>query len=200
MGSRVGTEVTTARLQLGQAECLRRAGHDRDALSLLVRTATASPTYEPALLALADAFARAGHGRASDSVLTLLEGFSSGRGLAFQCRGLRAAREGRLEEAERQFLAATKEFPDLWDAWSDLVKIELQLGHREDAAVSLGQAQLAGMPKVSLRAHQALLAAVNGDAAQARRELEQVPASAIKADPRIAEIVNAANGVLAGAR
>ena len=68
------------------------------------------------------------------------------------------------------------------------------------ARAALDQARAAGIPLSPLRAHEALLDALAGDTAAARSALADVPASAMTADPSIAEVVRATHDLLARSR
>ena len=123
-----------------------------------------------------------------------------GEGLALASRGWQAARVGDYREAERLFDGAVRADPHLYDAWGALIRVRGQLGMLGQAQAALDQARAAGMPLASLRAHEAFIAALEGETAAARQALAEIPGSAAANDAVIADLVRVTREVLARAR
>jgi predicted aspartyl protease len=84
-----------------------------------------------------------------------------------------------------------------WEAWGALIRIQTQTGRTTVARVTLERARRAGLPRPTLRAHEALMAALSGDSEAARRALVEVPETAIRDDPTLADVVRVVQELLA---
>jgi Flp pilus assembly protein TadD len=113
--------------------------------------------------------------------------------------GWEAARAGRLNEAERDFVEAVKQNPRQYDAWGGLIRVQVQAGRLDAALQSLTKARAAGLPKPAAHAYAAMLAAMSGDHATARHELQQLPANAVD-DPILKDVVQVTQQILSGTR
>ena len=189
--------VAPAGLFFGYAQALESSGRRDEALPWLERARREAPDNAAVVHALADAYRRAGRSTAAESPYAGLPSLVGGEALALASRGWQAARAGRLEEAEALFANAVGKDPTRFDAWGALVRVRAQLGRLPAARAALDQARAAGIPLSPLRAHEALLDALAGDTAAARSALADVPASAMTADPSIAEVVRATHDLLA---
>jgi len=192
--------VARAGLHFGYAEALERSGRRDEALAWFERARREAPDNAAVVRALADAYRRAGRSAGAESLYARLSSLVGGEGAMFAGRGWQAAQAGRLEEAEGLFSKAVASDPALYDAWGALVRARAQLGRVSGARAALDQARAAGIPLPSLRAHEALLDALDGDTAGARTALADVPASAVTADPSLAEVVRATKDLLARSR
>jgi hypothetical protein len=79
-----------------------------------------------------------------------------------------------------------------------LIRLQLQARRLDEATATMRRAQDAGLPLATVRAHEAFIAALRGDDPTARAALAQVPESAIREDPTVADVVNLTRGMLNG--
>lgn len=182
------------------ASALERTGRRAEALAWRERAVAEAPDNAVMVQALADAYRAAGRGADAEALDARLPALVGGEARARLSRGRQAARAGRLEEAERQFAEAVAGDPGLFDAWGALIRVRVQRHEIGEARSALEQARAAGFPHDALRAHEALIAAVLGDSAAARRALAEVPAAALIADPSLADVVRVTRGLLDRAR
>jgi tetratricopeptide (TPR) repeat protein len=187
-------------LYTNYATALARLGRTDEALVWHERATQETPDQAYAVRGLADAYRDAGRTTQADSLYARLAHLVGGEGLSLEGRGIVAARESRMADAEALFAQAVAQDPSLTSAWGALLRVQAQSGDLEAARATLERARAAGLSANEKRAYEALLAALQGDRAAAERALGQVPASAIAADPTLADVIRVTNAILAGAR
>jgi tetratricopeptide (TPR) repeat protein len=180
------------------ANALARMGRSAEAITWYQQAVSAAPDNALAVRALADACAAAGRIPAAESLYTALESKAGGQVLAWIGRARLAAAQGRLAEAEALFRRAADSAPSQVDGWAGLIQTQIQARRLADARSTLERARRSGLPLVYQRAYEALLAALTGDAAAARRALAEIPADATQGDPTLADVVRVTHGVLGG--
>jgi tetratricopeptide (TPR) repeat protein len=193
-----GTTHATERADLyyNYGLALRALRRDDEALAWFGHAVEVGPDRAPAIRALADGCLRIGQTARADSLYAVLGAKVGGEALSFEGRGVRAAQQGRLDEAAALFDRAVRADPNLSSAWGALIRAEVQLGRRAAAESSLVRADEAGLPRPYLRAHEALVDILGGRRDAAARALAQVPADAIAADPVLQDVVQVARRAL----
>jgi tetratricopeptide (TPR) repeat protein len=189
-----------AQLHFNYGITLRRLGRREGSLTWLRAAARDLPDQPRYLRALAEAEREAGSARAADSLLTRTAAVPGGRTEALFSEGWRAAREGRLDDAERAFRASVTADSRHYGAWGALVRAQVQRGEPARAAATLAEAAAAGMPPAPYHVHEALVAAARGDAAAMERALAQVPPGALAADPALARVAEGARVLVTRAK
>jgi tetratricopeptide (TPR) repeat protein len=188
--------VERADLYYDYGLALNALGREADAREWFERAVAIAPDRALAIRALADALLRSGARARADSLYAALATKVGGEGLAAAGRGLEAAQGGRLDQAEAWLAKAVEADPNLESAWGALIRAQIQLGRRAAAESTLDRARAAGMSGPTLRAHEALLAAIAGRRAEAERALADVPPGAIATDPTLADVVRVTRGLL----
>ena len=179
---------------------LSQLGRRPDAIHWLERAVDVAPDNVEAAYDLAGLYAANGQGAAVESLETRMISMPGGIGRALASRGWREVERGRLGIAESLFVQATRASPEIDDAWGILVRLRARSGRLTLAERTLDQARAAGMPVLRLRAHQALLAALRGDAAAAEGFLAAIPESTATRDRSVDEIVFFVRRLLARGR
>ena len=110
--------------------------------------------------------------------------------------GWQATRASEFGRAEQLFREAVQADPRLYDAWGALVRLDIQARRLSRAESTLARARAAGLPLATLRAHEALIAAMRGDVTGARQALSEVSDEAMTADPTVADVVNTTRRLL----
>ena len=178
--------VERASLSYNYATALHLLGRDAEALPFYERAIAEAPEGAPELAALAEAYRRAGRTSDAERIQARLAHVAGGAGRVLLARGWQAARRGEAAAAESLFAGATRVDAGLDDAWTALIRIQVERGEVARAAATLAAAAAAGLAGVDLHAHEALVAAASGDREGASRALEQVPESALRGNPSIA--------------
>jgi len=193
-----GTTHATERADLyyNYGMALQALSRDAEALTWFERAVEVAPDRAPAIRALADASLRGGQPARAESLYATLAGKVGGAGLSLEGRGMRAAQQGRLEDAAVLFDQAVRVDPNLSDAWGALIRAQVQLGRLAAAESALVRAEAAGLPPASLHAHEALVDILAGRRDAAERELAQVPESALASDAVLADVVQVARRAL----
>jgi Tfp pilus assembly protein PilF len=179
-----------AELYFNYGVALRQTRNESEALEWLRAAAVADSTNPRYVRTLGDAYGVQGRVREGDSLLRRVRSLVGGEGEALLSEGWRAAREGRLEQAEKSFQRAVAGDARLYGAWGALIRVQVQRGERTRAKETLARAARTGMPTYVLKAHEALVEAALGNSAAAWKALEQVPQGAAEGDPTLARIVS----------
>jgi Tfp pilus assembly protein PilF len=189
-----------AELYFNYGVALRQSGSRQAAVESFRIAAATAPENPRYVRTLADALRAAGNLRESDSLLTLVRGLAGGEAEYLVSEGLRAARAGRLAEAESLLVRATSHDAKQSGAWMALVRVQVQRGNLGRARETLARASQAGIPDYLLKAHQALVDASLGNRDAARRALEQVPPSAVVGDRTLSTVIATTRRLLEEAR
>lgn len=183
-------------LHYQHARVLERLGREGEALAALRRAAELAPGSRVIRSALAAALA--GSGDREDAVRQFAAAGAADPALdAALARAWAAARAGRLDDADRDFLDVVHRDARQFEAWGALVRVRVQAGHVAAAREALDGARAAGWQGPAFEAHRALVLALEGHAAAARAALARVPARERAADPVLADACGAAEQLLA---
>jgi tetratricopeptide (TPR) repeat protein len=185
-----------AELYFNYGVALRQNRNDNEALEWLRAAAVADSTNPRYVRTLGDAYLVHGRAREGDSLLRRVSSLVGGEGEALLSEGWRAAREGRLEQAEESFQRAVSSDARLYGAWGALIRVQVQRGELTHAKETLARAAKTSMPTHLLKAHEALVEAALGDTAAAWKALEQVPQGLIEGDPTLERIVSRTRAML----
>jgi tetratricopeptide (TPR) repeat protein len=180
--------VEQASLYNNYALALVRAGRADEARAWFERALALAPDNAQIMGGLAALEDAAGNLAAADSLYRRMGGAVRGDAAGALGRGRVAAREGRLDEAAGHFREAARLDPGSGEAWGALVRIELQAGRAAAADSVLAIATRAGWRDDGARLHEALVRAVRGDPAAARRLRAGVSPAAIAADPVLGDV------------
>jgi tetratricopeptide (TPR) repeat protein len=180
--------VEQASLYNNYALALVRAGRAAEARPWFERALALAPDNAQIMSGLAALEAAAGDLAAADSLYRRMGGAVRGDAAGALGRGRIAAREGRFGEAATHFREAARLDPANGEAWGALVRLELQGGRPAAADSVLRLAEAAGWGDDASRLHRALVLAVRGEAAEARRLRAGVNEAAIAADPVLRDV------------
>lgn len=196
------TSIVSGRalLDYNYGVALHRLGRDAESLRWLRAAVDEDPLSAIYVRTLADAYLVNGRAREGDSLLARLGALVGGEGESWISRGWQAAREDRLDSAEVCFRRAVTIDSRLFGGWAALVRVQVQRGELADARASLARAEALRMPRPTLLAHTALVAAASGDAARAREALAQIPPEALAGDRLLGTVVEMAREKLGDAR
>ena len=174
---------------------LRRAD---EALPWLERSVELQPGNSATTRALADAYYRAGRTAEGDTMTARLPRLVGGDGLVPTVLAWKAARESRFAEAESLFAAAVQIDPQLFEAWTALVRLQAQAGNVSGAAQSLERARRAGLEDPDLAVHEALLAAIQGRTVDAMTALRRAPGITREGDPTLVDVAQRVDALIRG--
>lgn len=180
--------VEQASLYNNYALALVRAGRSAEARPWFSRALALAPDNAQIMGGLAELESAAGNLGAADSLYRRMGGAVRGDAAGALGRGRLAARQGRLDQAAQHFREAARLDPSSGEAWGALVRIELQAGRAGAADSVLAVAAGVGWRDDGARLHQALVRAVRGEVAEARRLRAGVNPAVIAADPVLRDV------------
>lgn len=189
-----------AELYYDYARALDGVGRGAESLAFYERALRQTPDDAVVIAALAAKYRSAGRAPEAQLLERRLPTLVGGEGQALEARAWVAAREGRLDEAERLFRQAVDADPSLGNAWMAIVRLQLQGGRRDEARSTLERARGQEVPRPLLHAHEALLAAAAGDRLAAERALMQVPQGDLERDPILADVLRMTRRLLGQAK
>lgn len=178
-----------AALYFDHAVAMRRLDRPREAERGFERTLEVAPDHVDAAYALAGLYAETGRPAAAESLEARMSAMPGGAGRAHASRAWRAVASGDPARAESLFVLASRESPELEEAWGQLIRIRAQSGRLAEAAATLEEAERAGLSPVPAAVYGALLAALRGDRAEAERRLASLPPGGPSGDPNLAGLV-----------
>jgi hypothetical protein len=193
-----GISQDRAKLHFNYGVALRRSGMTDKALPEWETAASLDPTEALYARTLSDAYRLAGRTREADSLLAAARGLVGGRAQAAVSEGFRAARAGRLDEAERAFSAAVADDARLYSAWGALIRVQILKENPAAARGTLDRAINAGMPEVVAAVYEGLIAAKQGDSLASSRALARSEGAQL--DPTLEYVKRWTHDLLAGKR
>ena len=180
------------------ASTLRQLHRADEALPWLERSVALEPGNAAATRALADAYYRASRTTDGDTMTARLPQLVGGDGLAPTVLAWKAARESRFAAAESLFTAAVQIDPQLFEAWTALVRLQAQAGNVSGAGQSLEQARRAGLEDPDLAVHEALVAAMEGRVVDAMAALRRAPGITREGDPTLVDSARRVDALIHG--
>ncbi|HEY2954545.1 MAG TPA: tetratricopeptide repeat protein [Candidatus Eisenbacteria bacterium] len=186
----LSARVDLAAFHFRYAVALAALGRDGEAIARWERAVLLNPNDASSLGRLSVAYDLAGRGADAERARRRLAPIPGGRAQLLLDDGWTAAGRGDLAGAERMFLAAIEEAPDLSAAWSGLIRLRIQTGRIDDASGALDRARGAGLDLTSADIFECFIATQRGDLVRARRILDRIPAGAATADPFLTRLLN----------
>jgi tetratricopeptide (TPR) repeat protein len=180
------------------ASTLRQLHRADEALPWLERSVELQPENAATTRALADAYYRAGRTAEGDTMTARLPRLVGGDGLVPTVLAWKAARESRFADAESLFTAAVQIDPQLFEAWTALVRLQAQAGNVNGAGQSLEKARRAGLEDPDLAVHEALLAAMQGRIVDAMTALRRAPGITREGDPALVDVAQRVDALIRG--
>ncbi len=188
--------ANVAELYYDYGRALASVGRGAESLAWYERARREAPDDAVVIAALAASYRTAGRLPEALQLERRLPAVVGGEGHALEARAWLAARDGRLDEAERLFQQAVELDPSLGNAWLAIVRLQLQQGRPGEARATFDRARLQDIPPPLLHAHEALLAAAAGDRPAAERALLQVPQASTTGDPVLTDVLQTTRRLL----